>query len=74
MNRISRLILDGAKAKKVNGMSEKNLISVSAYSPLIDNNIEIEGRKINMNLALRYNAFEDKTYIWLATPVITIEY
>ena len=74
MNRVSRLFLEAAKAKKVNGMSEKNLISISAYSPLIDNNIELEGKKINMNLALRYNAYEDKTYIWFATPVITIEY
>lgn len=74
MNRISKLILEEAKAKKVNRMSDKNLISISAYSPLIDNDIEIEGKKINMNLALRYNAYENKTYIWFATPVITIEY
>ncbi|OPZ83473.1 MAG: hypothetical protein BWY74_04442 [Firmicutes bacterium ADurb.Bin419] len=74
MNRISGLILKDAKAKKIDGMSEKNMISVSAYSPLIDNNIEIMGRRTNINLALRYNAYEDKTYIWVATPVITIEY
>lgn len=74
MNRISRIVLEEAKAKQINRMSEKNLISISAYSPLIDNNIELEGKKINMNLALRYNAYEDKTYIWFATPVITIEY
>ncbi len=74
MSRISGLILKDAKAKKIDGMSEKNMISVSAYSPLIDNNIEIMGRMTNINLALRYNAYEDKTYIWVATPVITIEY
>ncbi len=74
MNKISSRILKDAKAKKINGISDKNLISVSAYSPLIDNNIEIKGRETNINLALRYNAYEDKTYIWVATPVITIEY
>ena len=74
MNRISRIILEDTKAQNINRISDKNLISVSAYSPLIDNNIEVQGKRINMNLALRYNAYEDKTYIWLATPVITIEY
>lgn len=74
MNRISKGILKDAKAKKIDSIADNNLISISAYSPYIDNNIEVEGKKINMNLALRYNAYEDKTYIWLATPVIAIEY
>lgn len=74
MDSISKIILNKAKAKKISVMSDNNLISISAYSPRIDNNIEIQGKKMNINLALRYNAYEDKTYIWLATPVITIEY
>ena len=74
MNKVSNRILKDVKAKKINGISENNLISVSAYSPFIDNNIEIMGKETNINLAIRYNAYEDKTYIWVATPVITIEY
>jgi len=34
----------------------------------------VNGKKVNMNLAIRYNSYEDRTYIWLATPVITVEY
>jgi len=74
MNRISKSILKDAKAKEIDSISDNNLISISAYSPYIGNDIEVEGKKMNMNLALRYNAYEDKTYIWLATPVIAIEY
>ena len=74
MNRISKIILNGTKAKDIKGIYDNNLISISAYSPYIDNTIELEGKRLNMNIALRYNAYEDKTYIWLATPVITIEY
>ena len=74
MHSISKNILKYAKAKKIDSISDNNLISISAYSPYIDNNIEVGGKRINMNLALRYNAYENKTYIWLATPVITIEY
>lgn len=74
MSRISEIILKGTKAKDIKGIYDNNLISISAYSPYIDNTIELEGKRLNMNIALRYNAYEDKTYIWLATPVITIEY
>lgn len=74
LNNIGKQILKDAKARKVNGIADRNLISVSAYSSSIDNSIDIDGKKVNMNLALRYNSYEDKTYIWLATPVITIEY
>lgn len=74
LNRISKQILKHASAKKIHGISDNNLISVSAYSPFINNNLRVGGREVNMNLAIRYNSFEDKTYIWLASPVITIEY
>ena len=74
MNSISKIILRDTKAKDIKTIYDNNLISISAYSPYIDNTIEVEGKRLNMNIALRYNAYEDKTYIWFATPVITIEY
>ncbi|NLD46497.1 MAG: YwmB family TATA-box binding protein [Clostridiaceae bacterium] len=74
LNVISRQILKNASARKVNGISDNNLISVSAYSPFIDDNLKVDGKKVNMNLAIRYNSYEDRTYIWLASPVIAVEY
>ncbi|GAE87263.1 YwmB family TATA-box binding protein [Acetivibrio straminisolvens] len=74
LNKMSNRILKSARAKKVNGIAEKNLISVSAFAPSIDNSILVNGERVNMNIAIRYNSYEDRTYIWLATPVITVEY
>ncbi|MFZ5986997.1 MAG: YwmB family TATA-box binding protein [Bacillota bacterium] len=74
LNKASKQIFNNARAKKINGITDRNLISVSAYSPIIDNTISVDGKKVNMNLAIRYNSYENKTYIWLATPVITVEY
>ncbi|HHV30159.1 YwmB family TATA-box binding protein [Acetivibrio mesophilus] len=74
LNKMSKKILKSAGAKKVNGIAEKNLISVSAFAPGIDNSIMVNGERVNMNIAIRYNSYENKTYIWLATPVITVEY
>lgn len=74
INTVSKNIFKDSNASKVNGITDRNLISVSAYSPVIGNSINVDGEKINLNFAIRYNSYEDKTYIWLASPVITIEY
>lgn len=67
-------ILESAGANKVEGMKDKGLISVSAFSPSINEAVRVNGKQVNLNVAVRYNSYEGKTYIWLATPVITTEY
>lgn len=74
LNEVCAKVFKQADARKVEGMRDDKLISVSAYSPSINRFIEVNNKKVNLNLAIRYNSYEDKTYIWLATPVITIEY
>lgn len=48
--------------------------SVVGYTKLIDEYIYSEKQKININLALRYNEYENKTYLYLSSPIITTEY
>jgi len=74
MNNVCKKIFNEAGAKKVEGMRDGNFISISAYSPAINDYIRVEENKVNLNVAIRYNSYENKTYIWLATPVITTEY
>lgn len=74
LNEIGRKILRETGAKKVEGVGDGNYISVSAYTPYMERYIRVHGKKVNLNVALRYNSYENKTYIWLATPVITTEY
>lgn len=74
MNDVCKRMFEDAEARKVEGIRDGNLISVSAYSPFIGDSIKVNGKKVNMNVAIRYNALENKTYLWLATPVITTEY
>ena len=51
-----------------------SLISFIIYTPLIKEYLLIDRNKINLNLAIRYNEYEDKTCILLATPIITNGY
>lgn len=53
---------------------EDNLISYTAYTDFIDKNIFTGEDKINLNVALRYNEFDDKTLIWIGTPIIASGY
>lgn len=67
-------VFDSISADKVEGINDDGLISISAFSPSIKEAVRVNGRRVNVNLASRYNSFEGKTYIWLATPVIMTEY
>lgn len=65
--------------KKINAIGQEDYItdkiySVVGYTKRIDEYIYLDKQKININLALRYNEYENKTYLYLATPVITVEY
>lgn len=65
--------------KKINAVAQEDYVtdkiySVVGYTKKINEYIYSDKQKININLALRYNEYENKTYLYLATPVITVEY
>lgn len=74
LNNISVRAFKETEAMKVEGVRDNNYISVSAYSPKIEDSLSVNGKKVNLNLAIRYSSYENKTYIWLATPIIATEY
>lgn len=61
-------------AKVTGGIEDNGLISRTGYSPLLSESLKTGKNLINVNAAMRYNDYENKTYLWVATPVITIEY
>lgn len=74
LENICRKILNDSSAKKVDSLRQSNVISVSAFSPMIKDKLSIDGKNINLSLAIRYNKLENKTYLWVATPVVNTEY
>lgn len=53
---------------------DDNLYSYTMYTPLIKEILLIDKKKINLNLAIRYNVYEDKTYIMIGSPIIANGY
>lgn len=58
----------------VDEFTDGSMISFTAYTPLIEEYIEIGKDRINLNIAIRSSQIDDKTHIWIATPVITVGY
>ncbi len=67
-------ILKSAGASEVERAVYEGFVSISAYTPDIGRYVEMGENRVNLNVAMRYNSFEGRTYIWLGSPVISLEY
>lgn len=67
-------IISMTDGKEIEGLIEDDMMSISAYSPNIDRFIYTGNKKMNLNIALSYNEYEGKTYIFVGYPIITIGY
>jgi hypothetical protein len=74
-NDIFAKILYNMNAKEIDRVKNENMISVTAYSKLLgENYLEYLGNKINLNIGIRYSEDDDKTLIYIATPIIKLDY
>lgn len=67
-------VLNSIDGTIVEEFSDKDFSSYTIYSPLIENYLTINKKKINIHLSIRYNREEDYTYLWIGTPIITTGY
>jgi hypothetical protein len=72
--RIAGIIMKQLRAKAYDTYETNQIYSVYGYTKLIDQWLMSKGNKINVNLAFRYNEYENKTYLYLASPLITVDY
>ncbi|KNF09710.1 protein of unknown function DUF1779 [Gottschalkia purinilytica] len=73
VKKISKIlsIVDG---KKVESVIDSSIASVSIYSPHIYRYIYTGNEKMNLNIGMRYDEHQDKTYILMGSPIIAIGY
>ncbi|SMC00083.1 TATA-box binding [Thermanaeromonas toyohensis ToBE] len=67
-------VLSILKASKIEGLEEEELLSITAYSPLLPQKVEVAGQKANLNVALRFHASDGTTYLYLGSPLLAGEY
>lgn len=67
-------ILTGLEASRVESINTNNLMSICGYTSNIKDYIKSKYKRINVNIASRYSVSDSKTYFWIGTPVLNIEY
>lgn len=72
--RVAKRILSCIKSNVIEEYETERLYSAYGYTNLIDDYRKIENEKVNVHIALRYNEYEDKTYLYLASPIISEDY
>lgn len=53
---------------------QPNYASLTGYSPALPETLVIGDKPVNINLAVRYSPHDNRTYVVIASPVITGEY
>ncbi|QCX33378.1 hypothetical protein FDN13_06460 [Caloramator sp. E03] len=74
MKEIAQKTIISSKAKLIDKMEDRTLVSFYGYSPYIKDKVEVNGQDFNINVALRFSKTEGCTYIFIGTPVINAEY
>ncbi|AOT70065.1 YwmB family TATA-box binding protein [Geosporobacter ferrireducens] len=71
---VVKALMKALEVKEVEGYREGNIISIVGYSDKIKEWINYGGNRVNVNIAMRYNDYENKTFLWIGTPLITVGY
>lgn len=74
IDKLSRKTLHKLDCKIVDVYKDSQLVSYTAYTNRIEEYIIAGEDRINLNVALRYNEYDDQTLIWIGTPIITSGY
>jgi len=70
---IKSMLLRNYNASLVSEFKEADVYSLTAYSKDLGRFVRVGGKKVNLNFAVRYSESEDKTYLYLANPVLRTE-
>jgi hypothetical protein len=62
------------RARTEEGISSPHFVSYAGMTDSIDRAVTVRKKVINLNIAMRHHSTEDRTYVTVASPVITREY
>ncbi|MEG6585111.1 YwmB family TATA-box binding protein [Dendrosporobacter sp. 1207_IL3150] len=61
-------------ARIITANTSAQYTSSTGFSPLIINQLKVGSDEININIAMRYSPYDNRTYVIIGSPVITMEY
>lgn len=66
--------LRAVNAVQIDAVKTREMVSVTAFSPLISETLMMQNRRIDLELAETFNPQSDQTEILVGSPVITVTY
>jgi len=73
-NQITDDLLEKLQAKTVTGNRDMELYTIYGYADWLEEYKLVDGKKININIAITYDEVNDKTLVYVATPIVSIDY
>ncbi|SPF56721.1 conserved exported hypothetical protein [Candidatus Desulfosporosinus infrequens] len=61
-------------AKIIDKLEAERFISYTGFTSRIIEWLQVGGEKINLNMAMRYRQYDNRTYVIIGSPIITREY
>lgn len=61
-------------ATVIDSLIQPGFASVIAFSPALPDSLTVGGKQVNLNMAIRYSPYDNRTYVIVASPVIPGEY
>jgi hypothetical protein len=61
-------------AHRIEGVESELVDSISAYSPIAPAFIVTNGQKMNLQVAVHYDSYHQRTNVLVGTPIITVTY
>lgn len=67
-------LFGAAEAQKIDGINTEELCSITGFTPVIRDSLEIGNNEVNLNIAVRYHNDDGQTYIYIGSPLLIGEY
>jgi hypothetical protein len=61
-------------AKIINELEAERFVSYTGFASGITEWLRVDDEKINLNMAMRYSQYDNRTYVTVGSPIITREY
>lgn len=58
----------------IDKLEEQNYASYTGFTPEIAEALQVGGKKVNLNMAMRYSQYDHRTYVIIGSPIINREY
>lgn len=73
-SKVTDSLIEELQGKIINQNRSEELFTVYAYTGVMDDYLTVEGKRVNVNVAITYDENNDQTKLYLATPIINEDY